>query len=58
MALPITHAPPTPRRQSLAASAFSTAKFATVYGRLAKRAYDIGRKLSKGFMGLLKVGMV
>jgi len=31
----------------------------TVYGRPAKRAYDMGRKLSNGFMGLLlKSGMV
>ncbi len=29
----------------------------TVYGQPAKRAYDMERKLSNGFMGLLKVGM-
>jgi hypothetical protein len=29
----------------------------TVYGRPARRAYDMGRKLSNGFMGLMKVGM-
>jgi hypothetical protein len=29
----------------------------TVYGQPARRAYDMGRKLSNGFMGLLKVGM-
>jgi hypothetical protein len=29
----------------------------TVYGQPARRAYDMGRKLSNGFMGLMKVGM-
>jgi hypothetical protein len=29
----------------------------TVYGRPARMAYDMGRKLSKGFTGLLKVRM-
>jgi hypothetical protein len=29
----------------------------TVYGRPARMAYDMGRKLSNGFMGLLKVQM-
>jgi len=29
----------------------------TVQGRPARRAYDMGRKLSNGFVGLLKVGM-
>jgi len=29
----------------------------TVYGQPARRAYDMGRKLSNSFMGLLKVGM-
>ncbi len=29
----------------------------TVYGRPARRAYDMGRKLSKGFTGLSKVRM-
>jgi hypothetical protein len=29
----------------------------TVYGEPARRAHDMGRKLSNGFMGLLKVGM-
>jgi len=29
----------------------------TVYGRPARKAYDMGRKLSNGLMGLLKVGM-
>jgi hypothetical protein len=29
----------------------------TVYGRPARRAYDMGRKLSNGFIGLLKLRM-
>jgi hypothetical protein len=29
----------------------------TVYGRPARRAYDMGRKLSNGFTGLLKMRM-
>jgi len=29
----------------------------TVYGQPARRAYDMGRKLSNGFTGLLKVRM-
>src|SRR5436190_21929753 len=29
----------------------------TVYGRPARKAYDMGRKLSNGFMDLLKAGM-
>jgi hypothetical protein len=29
----------------------------TVYGRPARRAYDMGRKLSDGFLGLLKLRM-
>jgi hypothetical protein len=29
----------------------------TVYGEPARKAHDMARKLSNGFMGLLKVGM-
>jgi hypothetical protein len=29
----------------------------TVYGQPARRAYDMGRKLSNGFLGLLKLRM-